>query len=290
MMDGVRVTTCPVCGGSQFRAFGEAPWRPPQLHRWQSRCRTCGLVLAQPQASDAAMAAYYDGAFYGTLWADADHLHEETREWHRTRGLPHFQQLWNGWDVHPPGVAVDVGCGYGGLLAALRDAGWTGRGVEPSARAVAHARAQGLDVVQGADPSAFRGANADVAFAWHVLEHVRHPADFLRDLVAAVRPGGVVGIGTDAIWTTQHVLQRAAARLRGRMPPYRTSTDHTFVFTPQLLTRLLLAAGCDDVRVEVYSERPAHESWHWRAYKGFCRTMDRALGWGEFLVAVGRRR
>lgn len=290
MTNEVRVTACPVCHGTEFVAFGEAPWRPPQLHRTQVRCQSCGLVLAQPQASDAAMAAYYDGAFYETLWADGERLHAETREWHRTRGVPHFAKLWRGWGVKPPGLALDVGCGYGGLLAALRDAGWTCRGVEPSARAVATAQAAGLDVQQGHGPSVFRGAAADVAIAWHVLEHVRQPADFLRELVATVRPGGVVGIGTDAIWTTQHILQRIGARVQGRMPPYRTSTDHTFVFTPRLLTRLLTAAGCAEVRVEVYSERPARESWHWRAYKGFCRTMDRALGWGEFLVAVGRRR
>ncbi len=281
--------TCALCGGDALAPFSEARAGTATLHRAQVQCRACGLVAAQPQADDDEVRAYYDGAYYGTTWTDADALHEGNRQWHAAEGLPRLERLWAPWGVRAPGRAAEIGCGYGGLLAALAGRGWQVRGTEPSARASAYCRTRGFEVSTGFGAAGLSADTFDLAMAWHVLEHVRDPAAFMRLLVARVRPGGVVAIGTDAIWITQYVAERAWARLRGRPAPFRTSTDHTFVFAPRHLERLLREAGCDAVRVAAYSEAPPRESLHWKLYKGSCRTVDRLFGLGEFLIAAGRR-
>jgi hypothetical protein len=43
------------------------------------------------------------------------------------------------------------------------------------------------------------------------------------------------------------------------------------------------------VRTRSFSFRPTRESLHWRLYKGLLRALDRRIGHGEFLMAVGRR-
>ena len=178
---------------------------------------------------------------------------------------------------------------YGSLLAVFRDRGFAVHGVEGGPRAVSICASQDLDVhagLAGGDADAGRHA---VAVAAYVLEHVGDPAAFMRDLARYARPGGAVVVVTDAIWTTQYALERSRAALLFQPRPFRSSTDHTYVFSPRHLRALFAQAGCDQVSVQPFSDLPGRESWHWRAYKGSCRAMDRWLGLGEYLVAVGRR-
>ena len=87
----------------------------------------------------------------------------------------------------------------------------------------------------------------------------------------------------------QYAWDRLRYQVRGRIPPFRSSTDHTFVFRPAHLERLMREAGCTFVRTVSFADRPDHESVHWRLYKGLLRSIDRLTGGGEFVMAVGQR-
>lgn len=93
---------------------------------------------------------------------------------------------------------LDVGCAYGGFLVAFAERGARVTGIELDARYVALAalnlRERGLDgqLVHGdasAEHPAFRG-RFDLVIANDVLEHVREPAGFLRNLRDWLAPGG----------------------------------------------------------------------------------------------------
>jgi 2-polyprenyl-3-methyl-5-hydroxy-6-metoxy-1,4-benzoquinol methylase len=122
----------------------------------------------------------------------------------------------------------------------------------------------------------------------HVIEHVEDPPAFVIALAELASPGGVIVIVTEDNWNAQYGWTRMVARLRGRTPPFHTPSDHTFVFAASHLRRLLIEAGCDDVRTRSFCYRPDRESLHWRLYKGAMRTADRLFGRGPFLMAVGR--
>jgi 2-polyprenyl-3-methyl-5-hydroxy-6-metoxy-1,4-benzoquinol methylase len=94
---------------------------------------------------------------------------------------------------------LDVGCAYGGFLVAFAERGARVTGIDVDARyvrlAALNLRERGLDAQlvhgdAGAEHRAFRG-RFDLVIANDVLEHVREPAAFLRNLRAWLAPDGV---------------------------------------------------------------------------------------------------
>ncbi len=117
----------------------------------------------------------------------------------------------------PHGARVlDVGCGDGALLAALRaEKGVDGRGIELSGANVAAAVARGLSVVQGdadTDLGDYPTAAFDVAILSDTLQAMRAPDVVLTELVRIARTA-VVAFPNFGHWRV-----RLGLLLRGRMP------------------------------------------------------------------------
>lgn len=100
---------------------------------------------------------------------------------------------------HQP--VIDVGCGRGELLAALREAGIDARGFDTNERSVADLRARGLDATQAAVPECFASmpdGSIGTVVAMHVVEHL--PVDVLfalfREASRVLRRGGLLILET----------------------------------------------------------------------------------------------
>jgi len=92
----------------------------------------------------------------------------------------------------PPGRALEVGCGSGGLLRALARVGWEADGLEPDERAAEIARrTSGCAVVGGhlADLGDRRGMY-DMIVLHHVFEHLPEPRAALALLASLLAPEG----------------------------------------------------------------------------------------------------
>lgn len=88
---------------------------------------------------------------------------------------------------------LEVGCGTGLLLQRIAAFARSARGVDLSPGMLAHARARGLDVVEGsATALPFPDASFDVACSFKVLPHVRDIRLALGEMARVVRPGGHV--------------------------------------------------------------------------------------------------
>jgi SAM-dependent methyltransferase len=99
------------------------------------------------------------------------------------------------------GIVLDLGCGRGELVALLREEGIAARGVDLDPKAVAAARARGLDVVRGDLLQALRecgDASLAAVVALQVVEHLTLRA--LRDLLCLARrklaPRGILLLET----------------------------------------------------------------------------------------------
>lgn len=283
------VERCPICGGDRLEPYALNACAPPALHFAQARCAGCGLLISQPQASEAEMEAYYGRAYYEEQWPDPEAVWAENAVLYRRHELPLMERLWTDWPPPPGGSVAEIGCGYGVFLDLLREVGYRARGCDLSPRAVAYCRSRGLDVVEGKAPGVpLPRGGFDAAISMHVIEHLSDPRGFVKEMADLVRPGGVLVIVTEEAWISQHAWDRFRARIRGRVPPFRSSGDHTFVFQAAHLRTMLVEAGCGDVRTRSFTYGPTRESVHWRFYKGLFRTLDRLLGHGEYLIAVGR--
>ena len=123
--------------------------------------------------------------------------------------------------VVPAGARVlDIGCGDGALLAALRDEKRVaGRGIELSATNVAHAVARGLSVVQGdadTDLADYPDDAFDFVILSDALQAMRAPATVVTQLLRIGRHA-VVSFPNFAHWRV-----RASLAFGGRMPVTRT--------------------------------------------------------------------
>jgi SAM-dependent methyltransferase len=168
------------------------------------RCDACGLIRTRPVP--AAMDRFYPDGYYGDRERYGSFATALLARVHAARAA-RLTALNGG-----PGRVLDIGCGPGLLLDALRRRGWTASGIERTAGAAACARERlGLDVhVGGWQDSGVAEGTLDAVILWHVLEHLAAPDECLRWAVDRLKPGGIALVGVpdagspEARWTGEH--------------------------------------------------------------------------------------
>jgi SAM-dependent methyltransferase len=86
---------------------------------------------------------------------------------------------------------LDVGCGVGNLVAALRGHGCEVQGIDIDATAVAMGQAAGRPLLAGPlDEQAFASGAFGTVVMNHTLEHVLDPLTVLQQVHRLLRPGG----------------------------------------------------------------------------------------------------
>lgn len=141
------------------------------------------------------------------------------------------------------GRVLDVGCGSGGLLGALRGLAGYRAGVELSPTAAAAAAGVADEVVNlPVDAELpFPPGSFDVVVCADILEHLADPAAVLASLGDLCRPGGavVVSVPNVANWQARLRLLRGVWRYE---PVGLFDSGHLRFFTRTTL--LELVAGC----------------------------------------------
>lgn len=216
------VALCPYCSADQrvLAYSGVEDWTfgsaPGKWDYW--RCKHCGALYLDPRPTPVsigkAYACYYthaDGARAGLVERLKTLLrHTCYLAWYgiplrpripwpaflyplltplrRRIAAPSF--ILQALNHLPRGRLMDVGCGNGDNLRAARQLGWAVQGIEIDPRAVAIARAQRLDVIEGDYRRLNEWAEAfDCIICSHVIEHVHAPLELLRAIYAALKPG-----------------------------------------------------------------------------------------------------
>jgi 2-polyprenyl-3-methyl-5-hydroxy-6-metoxy-1,4-benzoquinol methylase len=237
-----RLSNCPNCRSGAFETWS-AQLESGGLHFSQCLCKACGVVFANPQASEETLRAFYEEAYYES--AASVELDQSPEDAAKEVDLqrPEIERVKK---YASGGRLLEVGSGRGHLLAAARDAGFEPWGVEPSVAGVANSKALfDLEHVSCGllSDTAYEDASFDVVFAWHVIEHVLDLDEFVGEIHRILKPGGVVWIGTETYRNAGHYAYRLARTLRGRPAPFATSNEHTFVFTTKTLADVLDRRG-----------------------------------------------
>jgi len=140
------------------------------------RCGTCGVTTTAPWPTDAeldvAYAGFYrpeSGRFSGPL--------DRVLALSRGRLASHVDA------VAPAGPVLDVGAGDGTLVRALERVGRAATGLERGAPGMRDASPADLEQ---------EGTRFAAVVFWHVLEHLRDPADQLAAASRLLLPGGVL--------------------------------------------------------------------------------------------------
>ena len=179
-------------------------------------------------------------------------------------GLPEDPEPW-AWRrrralllaaVEPGARVLDLGCGAGRFVAALRDVGADPVGVELSAAALERARRNvpGADLRLVAADGSLPLGHGEVDLVWcsEVLEHVPDTIAFLTEVRRVLRRGGRLL----ATVPDHGRVKRTLLALAHYDAHYDPLGQHVRFYTRRSLTRALLATGFDDVQLRALGGPP----------------------------------
>lgn len=138
---------------------------------------------------------------------------------------------------------LDVGCGWGGAVAAAGRAGWIAKGIDLSPVAVDYCQKQGLDCdctdFFDLDPNA---ESFHVIMMSELIEHVAHPAEWLNQARRLLASGGL-------IYVTTPNFNSLGRRLLGN-DWNAIGEGHIAYFTVNTLRSAAAAAGLEVLQLE----------------------------------------
>lgn len=157
------------------------------------------------------------------------------------------------------GALLDVGCGGGAFLLAVKERFVRAVGIELDPRYVALSRARGLNVVAEPLESAAWDAESgrfDAITMWDVIEHVNDPASTVARALGLLKPGGMLFLDTPSRDGFLYRFGELTARLtRGRHPTTmglqysRAPFCHKQIFRRTDMRRMLARAGFGRVTI-----------------------------------------
>lgn len=171
-----KVSTCPICGASEFAPFlvCKDHTTSQQLFEIQN-CKTCGFVLTNPRPDSLTIGEYYVSNVYISHNAKPNGLLDLAYFLARKFTLQWKKRLITRYNK--PGSLLDYGCGTGEFLNTCKNGGWDCYGVEPSEQARNLAlQTTGATILNKYED--LGNQKFDIITLWHVLEHV-HDLDNL---------------------------------------------------------------------------------------------------------------
>jgi 2-polyprenyl-3-methyl-5-hydroxy-6-metoxy-1,4-benzoquinol methylase len=222
--------SCDLCSGEAFRVVEEdSPFRV-------LRCLRCSLTFVHPVPEGVALAGHYDGEYY----------HEWIEHQRKRRAAMWRKRLDKVEKAAHRGRLLDVGCGEGMFLCEAATRGWTTWGTELSPYAARHASlALGREIFCGElYDASFPREFFDVVTLWHVMEHVREPARYLKEVRRVIRPGGLLLV---AVPNVDDLFMQFAYRIvRGRPLRLFSKEDreiHLYHFSAKTIGMYMEKAG-----------------------------------------------
>jgi 2-polyprenyl-3-methyl-5-hydroxy-6-metoxy-1,4-benzoquinol methylase len=252
-----RVTVdCRVCGSSYFAEYLQG--RGYQI----AECLDCGLRYVNPQPTNRELREFYAGFDLESTW--------------RGDGEEEFDRAMRDFVLRfrRGGSVLDVGSSRGNFLIAMRGAGFSVYGVEPSPKNSEFARsANEIDCYTGSIEeflAAPTRRNFDVVTILNVIEHVSDPKQVLIDLRELMVEGGLLILGVPD--SRFHALVGKTRQKLGFADPFWMNTRkhplvgfdppaHLCSFEPKTISQLAEKCGFQVLTVRNAPVMVNQDSW-----------------------------
>lgn len=238
---------CYLCGDDRNRRLPGKVRDDAALHILE--CVSCGLVYLSNR--DSAVPSYYEEEYtdeqHGAqTWREYLNECRDDDERRANQILPYVSNK----------RYLDVGCGAGGVLLAVRERCVEVMGVEPQKRWRPELEKQGLEIVSSIDDLGDK--RFDVVSLFHVLEHVSDPLPFLAKLRMKLKPGGLLFIEVPS--SDNALLQLYESK------PFSEFTywsPHVILYNARTLGMLVQKAGLTDVNIQQFQRYPLSNHLMW---------------------------
>ncbi len=230
------VKACHLCQGTRiYYLFSAADCRVV-------RCDDCGLIFLNPQPADAELARIYGADYF--IGSESEEGRPAASELKQATARGYLSEI-SRYRGAGHGRLLEVGCGEGDLLALAETDGWDVTGLEYSSAACDRARhrvKRGQVLCGELRDAALPAGQFDLCVISDVLEHVRSPLDFLREIHRVLKPGGTLFVATPSTdsWS--------ARLLRQNWMEFKT--EHLAYFDRQTLQTALFKTGFREVIVQ----------------------------------------
>ena len=242
-------TGCPRCRTESFTTLFQGSDR---LYGTTNRtfrvieCVSCGLIRLDPAPSAAELKNFYPENYW---WQATLSTRDRLAERYRQFVLRDHVRFVEG-AIHGPEPVLDIGCGGGSLLQALRTSDVSVCGSDPSRESAKHVwRQHHIPAVCCLLPDVpFQPGSFSTVTAFHVLEHLPDPMAALSALWDLPVPGGRIVIQVPNADSWQTLL--LGERWNGFDVP-----RHLITFRIEDLEDLLDTCGYEIVRRKFFSLR-----------------------------------
>jgi 2-polyprenyl-3-methyl-5-hydroxy-6-metoxy-1,4-benzoquinol methylase len=231
-----------------------------------SVCLVCGSASMPKSRLDALLLQCSDCTFVWTAGESAapEELYDSSyfegegyEDYYDPRARRFESQLRLRWllSTGRPDTLLEAGSAGGFFIEAANKSGIEACGVEISASAAGYARGTlGVEVRQGYFETSDFAEPFDVVCAFHVLEHVENPTEFLQAARDRLVPGGRLAL------EVPNISSAAAGRL-GLAWPHIQPEYHRWHFTPESLRRLIKDCGFEVVKADTIFSRFYWQTW-----------------------------
>jgi SAM-dependent methyltransferase len=195
-MAKIHYSNCPVCDSrdiSPLLTVKDYMVSHEMFTIWQ--CMKCSLRFTQDVPDKESIGPYYKSEDY-ISHTDTD-KGLVNKLYQKVRGFTIRQKtaLIRKQTGVQHGSLLDVGCGTGAFLHAMKSEGWKVTGVEPDSGARTIAKKQyGLDVQAAENLFGLPEASFDAITLWHVLEHVHELHGYIEQIKSLLKPSGKIFI------------------------------------------------------------------------------------------------
>jgi SAM-dependent methyltransferase len=191
------------------------------------RCKECGTQATEPQPSNL-------DPYYPSLYRRYKPLILNILNFFYRRKAKNWSRLFA-----QPGKALEIGCGDGLMLKALKDVGWVVDGIERTeamcqeAEALLQQKVYSCDLNELPDQKKY-----DLIILFQVLEHIGDPLPLLKQCASRLSPGGrlLVAVPNRGSWQ---------ARMFGSDWFHLDVPRHLFHYTPESLRSIFFRVGLE---------------------------------------------
>jgi SAM-dependent methyltransferase len=269
------------CGNATLDHFCDGYGHCPQ-------CET--LVSLQPPSAEQLTADTKDG-IYGKDYFEHHYVEKSNMESTAER----LRQDLRGRDLYRlrvllkyklPGASIlEVGCGHGGFVATMLQAGFNATGLElsPWLAELAH-ETFGISIRQGkVEDISIDKSSQDAVILMDVIEHLPDAESTIRHCASLLKPDGIM-----IIQTPRYPEGITHAQLLTETPSFKTHllpSDHIFLYSNQSLRLLIERCGLPQIEFEqaifshydmfaVCSRQPATLNSDKEISEALCRTAN----------------